>query len=283
MRLLFAFSIIFIILSHCAKYCKAKENHYSCPHTFCGSISNISYPFRLRGDPENCGNRSYELACENNRTILYLSSNKYYVQSISYNNFTIRVLDPGLEKTSCASYPINTPLFDDILLLYNLRAVGYYDLTFGHYDLNTPIIYTRCEAPAKSPFYVDTSFCSKNISLQKYSYVVVGNNVTVADFEDSCRVDTSAWISKDFPIVDNATFSEIQDGLAYGFVLTWYRVYCGECEAPKGYCYYNGSGTVGCNYSHDMCRIFYPSTLRPTHEYYGRMLEKILEKILGKR
>ncbi|KAL2556228.1 Protein kinase superfamily protein [Forsythia ovata] len=256
MRLLFAFSIIFIILSHCAKYCKAKENHYSCPPTFCGSISNISYPFRLRGDPENCGDPSYELACENNRTILYLSSNKYYVQSISYNNFSIRVLDPALEKTSCASYPINIQLSYYTSPLYDLRT----------YDLyrNTPIIYTSCEVPAKSPLYVDTSFCSKNISLQKYSYVVVGD-VTVADLEDSCRVDTWAWTSRYFHIVDNATFSEIQDGLAYGFVLTWYRVYCGECE---GFCYYNdASSTVVCDYFHfdDTCGTFNPLTYRLKH------------------
>ncbi|KAL2456013.1 Protein kinase superfamily protein [Abeliophyllum distichum] len=278
-RLHFAFSIIFIILSHCAKYCKAND---SCPPTFCGSITNISYPFRLRGDPENCGDPSYELACENNRTFLYLSSNRYYyVQSISYNNFSIRVLDPGLENISCDSYPINTPLsYYTSLEPYTL-----------FYDMNTPIIYTSCEAPAKSHFYVDTSSCSKNISLQKYSYVVVGY-VTFAVFEDSCRIDTMAWISNDFPIVANSTFSDIQDGLAYGFVILWYRVYCRECEAKKGYyCYYNdGSGTIGCEYEYRWCTILKPQCLwdilyelRVYCWEYRWTLEKIIGPILAAR
>ncbi|KAL2556205.1 rust resistance kinase Lr10-like [Forsythia ovata] len=89
----------------------------------------------------------------------------------------------------------------------------------------------------------------------------------VAKFEVSCRIDTVAWISGDFPIVvDNATFTEIQDGLAYGFVLTWYRVYCGECEALKGYCYYNDtSSTVGCSYYHPTCRTYQDITFLLKH------------------
>ncbi|KAL2556216.1 Protein kinase superfamily protein [Forsythia ovata] len=170
-----------------------------------------------------------------------------------------------------------------------------YDLrTYYLYDWNTPIIYTSCEVPSKSPLYVDTSFCSKNISLQKYSYFLVGD-VTVADVEDSCRIDTMVWISRDFPIVDNATFSEIQDGLAYGFVLTWYRVYCKECEASKGYCHYsfnfnNNDGILGCNYF-SKCSIFHPSTIRLNHwclldilsdlRYYWREHSWTLGKILG--
>ncbi|KAL2456011.1 PR5-like receptor kinase [Abeliophyllum distichum] len=72
-----------------------------------------------------------------------------------------------------------------------------------------------------------------------------------------------AWISNDFPIVANSTFSDIQDGLAYGFVILWYRVYCRECEAKKGYyCYYNdGSGTISCEY-YRQCTILKPSTFR---------------------
>ncbi|CAA3012769.1 LEAF RUST 10 DISEASE-RESISTANCE LOCUS RECEPTOR-LIKE PROTEIN KINASE-like [Olea europaea subsp. europaea] len=174
-KLLFAISMVFLILLHCATYCEA-----DCHPTSCGSITNISYPFRLRGDPENenCSNSSYELACVNNRAILYLSFGTFFVQSISYNDYSIRLLDPGMEKNSCDSFPKNrVPLNYD----YDYRFTPYYyDYRFTPYSLepydvaklNTMIAYIHCEAPAESPFYVDTCICSKNISLQKYSYLV---------------------------------------------------------------------------------------------------------------
>ncbi|KAK8473157.1 hypothetical protein PHAVU_001G069001 [Phaseolus vulgaris] len=40
----------------------------ACPPSSCGKISNISYPFRLKGDPQGCGLTMYELSCENNIT-----------------------------------------------------------------------------------------------------------------------------------------------------------------------------------------------------------------------
>ncbi|CAA2994077.1 rust resistance kinase Lr10-like [Olea europaea subsp. europaea] len=241
MRLLFAISMVLSILLHSATYCEAEKNH-DCPPNSCGSITNISYPFRLRGDPENCGNPSYELACEKNRTILYLNSSRFFVQSISYNNYSIRLLDPATEKNSCDSFPINSVPLDN----------EYLDKTYGSepYSLqsmdNTPIMYIHCEAPAKSPFYVDTCICNKNMSLQKYSYFVVGNNVSIADLEDSCSIDTIEWISNEFPVVYNASCSDIKDGLAYGFDLTWYRVYCSEkCSGHLEICYIT-DGTIGC-------------------------------------
>ncbi|PQQ00441.1 rust resistance kinase Lr10-like isoform X1 [Prunus yedoensis var. nudiflora] len=69
-----------------------------CPPSSCGSIRNISYPFRLNGDPTNCGVSFYTLSCENNLTILNLYSGKYTVRSINYDNNTIRAVDPGLRK-----------------------------------------------------------------------------------------------------------------------------------------------------------------------------------------
>jgi len=83
------------------------EKEHTCPPSSCGKISNISYPFRLKDDPDNCGDKRYELACENNNvTALNLYSGKYYVKSINYDNFTIRVVDPGVQQSNCSSLPL---------------------------------------------------------------------------------------------------------------------------------------------------------------------------------
>uniref|UniRef100_A0A7N2KLB1 Protein kinase domain-containing protein n=2 Tax=Quercus lobata TaxID=97700 RepID=A0A7N2KLB1_QUELO len=85
----------------------ADVNDHHCPPSSCGNIHNISYPFRLKSDPEICGDSRYELSCENNRTtVLYLFAGKYHVQEINYNNYTIRVVDSGIWKDNYFSFPM---------------------------------------------------------------------------------------------------------------------------------------------------------------------------------
>ena len=79
-------------------------NEHYCPPS-CGNIPNISSPFRLKNDPEICGDSRYELSCENNRTVLHLFAGKYYVQKINYNNYTIRVVDSGIHDVNYFSTP----------------------------------------------------------------------------------------------------------------------------------------------------------------------------------
>nr|GMD55078.1 LEAF RUST 10 DISEASE-RESISTANCE LOCUS RECEPTOR-LIKE PROTEIN KINASE-like 2.1 [Ipomoea batatas] len=87
--------------------CNGTHNttHY-CNPSSCGSIRNISSPFRLNTDPENCGNPDYQLTCdEQNRTVLTLKTQKYYVQSINYDNYTVRVVDSGVQQNNMCSFP----------------------------------------------------------------------------------------------------------------------------------------------------------------------------------
>ncbi|KAM4068775.1 hypothetical protein ACB094_12G038000 [Castanea mollissima] len=80
-------------------------------------VLNIDIVFRLSTDPEKCGYPWYELLCENNRTVLYLYWGKYYVQDISCNNYTIRIVDsmnsPLYLNTSTCNYNDNSSSISD--------------------------------------------------------------------------------------------------------------------------------------------------------------------------
>ncbi|XWS35007.1 hypothetical protein CRYUN_Cryun21dG0088200 [Craigia yunnanensis] len=67
----------------------------------CGDFKNISYPFRLQGDPVGCGDLGFQLSCQNNKTILNYRGGKYYVKGISYDERTIRIVDINLANGSC--------------------------------------------------------------------------------------------------------------------------------------------------------------------------------------
>jgi hypothetical protein len=95
-------ALIALVLVH--KSCSSEDNQH-CPPSSCGNIHNISYPFRLKSDPQTCGDLRYNLSCENNHTVLYLFEGKYYVQVINYNNYTIRIVDSGIQKQNYYSTP----------------------------------------------------------------------------------------------------------------------------------------------------------------------------------
>jgi len=103
MNVLFACYIAFLLQLLVFQTCHSSNITAHCAPSSCGNIRNISYPFRLDTDPQSCGNNNYTLICENNiSTVLYLYSGKYYVQAIDYGNFTIRVVDAGVQDNCCS-------------------------------------------------------------------------------------------------------------------------------------------------------------------------------------
>ncbi|XP_028059794.1 uncharacterized protein LOC114263452 [Camellia sinensis] len=90
--------------------CHGRNQNQQLIGSSCGDIQNITFPFQLQSDTQICGgvNNNFTLSCDNNRTILSLSSAKYYVHSINYDNSTIRLID--IVKSP---YYINTTSYCD--------------------------------------------------------------------------------------------------------------------------------------------------------------------------
>ncbi|KAF7846917.1 hypothetical protein BT93_L3592 [Corymbia citriodora subsp. variegata] len=94
--------------------CYAQNNRLCAPST-CGEVDNIRYPFRLKDDPKGCGDSRFELACEDNRTVLSFFSGRYHVKSINplylegsitWDSGQLEVVDVGLRKSNCSSLPL---------------------------------------------------------------------------------------------------------------------------------------------------------------------------------
>ncbi|KAJ8775155.1 hypothetical protein K2173_020159 [Erythroxylum novogranatense] len=213
--------------------------HHSCSasnncNSSCGGIS-IRLPFRLKTDPKGCGYKSFEIDCEDNhKTVLYLSSSaKYYVREINYSDFSIRVVDTGVQKDNCSSLP-HHPLTRNLLLSSNLSQLEYDEY----------LVFLRCVNPVAqdvryhSVQYVDSSSCvngthynySSSYSLKgEYAYVVVGE-VRVSDLEDSCRVEKTMLLSVSneeslLSYRNNLTYKDVHDSLLFGFHLS-FRLFC---------------------------------------------------------
>ncbi|XP_024031364.1 rust resistance kinase Lr10 [Morus notabilis] len=217
--------LIFLFLFLFNSNCKAQDNGNNlCSSSSCGKIQRISYPFRLKADPKNCGDKSYVLSCENNITVLNLYSGKYIVESINYNNETIRIVDPNIQKGNCSSLPSYS------LSYYNFSWNDPYALTqldrktYNQVLDTKSIAFMSCENPVKSPLYIDTSSCTNGALSQskRHTYVVVNGSSSVSDMVDSCGVELMAMVTRLGNINgSNVSFMDVHNELAFGFELSW--------------------------------------------------------------
>uniref|UniRef100_A0A0E0FFA0 non-specific serine/threonine protein kinase n=1 Tax=Oryza nivara TaxID=4536 RepID=A0A0E0FFA0_ORYNI len=65
-------------------YCHAnaaggRRHHrrHDCPPFTCGHLSDVSFPFRRRGDPPECGVQSYELTCADDKATIQIDKETY--------------------------------------------------------------------------------------------------------------------------------------------------------------------------------------------------------------
>ncbi|KAI8030562.1 hypothetical protein LOK49_LG01G01659 [Camellia lanceoleosa] len=206
--------------------CYAWKILQDCDPSSCGNNYNISPPFRLKGDPKNCGHKNYELECENNRTVLHLFSGKYYVEEIDYHKYTIRVVDVGIHKDDCSSLPLHS-------LTHHNFSYPYY---FWYGFFRGPVVFMNCENPVTSPLYIH-NICSKGGGNSwgsvkgQHLYVVVGD-LKVSDVADLCTVEMMVPIAQP-PLSMRSenrgnisiSFLDVHNAMAYGFELSFDTYY----------------------------------------------------------
>ncbi|WJX10131.1 hypothetical protein P8452_00888 [Trifolium repens] len=195
------------------------KHHQPCPTSSCGKIHNISYPFRLKTDPNHCGDSRYELDCNEYGASLTMFSGKYYAQHIDYKRYTISLTDAGaVEDTNCSSIPRN--------FLYDLsfNSFLYDELDIGSVPFNldqfpAKVAYFNCSNPVKDPWYVtvDTSRCS--IRGNSHVYAVLEPSFSEFSFKDIGKA--------------NVFYDEIRELIVDGFEVSWLPAVC-ESRCGKG-------------------------------------------------
>ncbi|KAK2639312.1 hypothetical protein Ddye_027107 [Dipteronia dyeriana] len=192
--------------------------------TSCGDIKNISYPFRLEGDPAGCGDPDFELACsQSNKTILEYHSGKYYVNNISYDDRIITVVDVNLANGSCG-LPQKSLSYSKIRYDYND-----YRYIVTNEDINANFV--RCSSKISDPTY--RSLPCLNIGNQSYVYVSCDRYWEDGLPPVSCSFNSRVPIRK-ASADDNPSYETIQKLLQSGFDLKW-SVGCKDCRPDSSY------------------------------------------------
>ncbi|XP_062001081.1 rust resistance kinase Lr10-like [Rosa rugosa] len=219
--------ILLVVLGLCTVASHAKDDHH-CEPSSCGHIRNISYPFRLIDDPKKCGDLRYTLSCENNVTVLQLYSGKYYVLTINYGNYTIRVVDANFRKDNCSSLPPYSLASHNFSNSrdrpYRIFQSREYPNRTESIQLSESIIFMTCETqPVKSYLYMDTAPCINATS--GHSFVITGR-LNASDLGDSCRIELMVSTSSSIGTKDmKRSYIDIHNELLYGFELSWVQSY----------------------------------------------------------
>ncbi|KAB2043716.1 hypothetical protein ES319_D01G037300v1 [Gossypium barbadense] len=231
--------VLFLILLPGASVARHPFNQEDCRSTFCGNL-NISYPFRLKNQPPQCGWHDLELECENNNhTTLVLREGKFSVQNIFYENETIQVMDSSLDKDDCNSLPLSSVYFyysDGSYYIFSPRnytsylspfSFHYYNyITFSSYykkrESQLSIMYVvNCTKPIRSSQYIDASRCTtkSNTSSPPTSFFYFLDENTVLNLNQACIVEAVVPIM--VKNISGMSTLTIYNKLSEGFYLSW--------------------------------------------------------------
>ncbi|XP_028793605.1 probable LRR receptor-like serine/threonine-protein kinase At1g56130 [Neltuma alba] len=285
----------------------SQEQNKPCPPSRCGIITNISYPFRLRDDPANCGDPKFELACENNVTLVHLYNGTYRVLAINYNNYTIRLVDPGIQAGNCSSLPrysLSQSNFTETYLLNmeydstnpygaNLKRIGL-EVSFKH------IVYLNCSDPVRDDTsYLDTSPCVNWESKGGGHVYALAGDLLVKELKPQCRVKSVATISLDWDSQVGGgikSYAEIHRVLSNGFEVLWWKRACVDHSCPiSSFCSLNRE-TLRLQCARDFSSCYSPmgitvhsgilcnqlTKLRILAEDYLYGIQKGLSQVVGK-
>ncbi|XP_015623665.2 LOW QUALITY PROTEIN: LEAF RUST 10 DISEASE-RESISTANCEUS RECEPTOR-LIKE PROTEIN KINASE-like 2.4 [Oryza sativa Japonica Group] len=76
-----------------------QHHRHDCLPFTCGRLSNVSSPFRRRGDPSGCGFTSYELTCTDDKATIQIYEGTYSVTGINYSDSTFWVVDANISDS----------------------------------------------------------------------------------------------------------------------------------------------------------------------------------------
>ncbi|KAK4257815.1 hypothetical protein QN277_007353 [Acacia crassicarpa] len=219
----------------------------------CGNITNISYPFRLPQDPLHCGDPSYELACENNVTLLHVKNGTYRVVAtyrvvgINYDKLRIKLVDPGIQAGNCSSLPLYSLSKYDFSYfwrrLYDYEERTYstpnvWTISFTHTEVFKQVAYLNCSDPVREDTaYVDTAPCVKGGG---HLYAVAGD-LLASQFQPHCRLELVTLVASDWEsLVPHGikSYADIHTLLSFGFELSWWQRACADnnCSVPTDDC-----------------------------------------------
>ncbi|TQD92480.1 hypothetical protein C1H46_022041 [Malus baccata] len=194
----------------------------------CGEIKNISYPFRLKGDPSGCGDSDYELSCVDNKPILEIFPGKYYVRNISYYDHTLRLVDVNFANGTCGlpSGPVETTNG----FVRDARFMGYGGNPGSRFR------FVKCSTNISSmPEAANHTVVPCLTRNGTYVYAVYDGDYSYYEPQKSCSVISLAPVDLRKDVTKFSSYEAVMELLKAGFEIEW-SVTCRDCSLADKQC-----------------------------------------------
>ncbi|XP_027357371.1 LEAF RUST 10 DISEASE-RESISTANCE LOCUS RECEPTOR-LIKE PROTEIN KINASE-like 1.2 [Abrus precatorius] len=221
------YSVPALVIIFITSYADSSVTSSICAPSNCGNIS-IHYPFWRRSNTmveEFCGYPDFGLECLEDKAIITLPSDTYYVREINYDNHSITLVDIDVLNEPC-------PRAQHNVSLHNLP------LSFSSLDVNLSF-YFNCSL---NPSSVDPIGCFRNSYDKNQSYVFVAGEEPASDGHEwlmQCKDHVVVTVQQN-EIGSVGLITGFGAAMKKGFVLDWMRAEdCAECEISGGNCGYD--------------------------------------------
>lgn len=226
-------SVIFTILVE--SVLSADSRYEACMPQNCGTGPNISYPFWILNKSRDfCGEKGFDVTCEQNKPIYKTSGAHYLIKDISYEKLSLHLVDMEVLDPPCFT-PQHNFSFDrssltfqssDTCLLFFYNCSENFSIPY----LNLKSLVT-CASAANHTYSFVASVPSKALG---FSSLLSCESLVFAPVELNGGNSSVAAETQDY--------SEL---LKQGFSLQWSGPSCAKCRSSGGNCGLNGS-TVMC-------------------------------------
>ncbi|CAL4964839.1 unnamed protein product [Urochloa decumbens] len=191
------------------------KSRYACSPFSCGGLTNVSHPFRQRGDPAGCGFLSYELDCSDGKATIHINTGTYYVVNINYTASSFWVVDVNLNMQSTCPHS----RWDQFPQVYGHTESQWDTIGLAPSNEVTWASFLNCsQAVWNNGRYKPVACLSTSNS---FIYVATSKNpFYVGDLEASCghfaMVPLGGW-GKTVP--ENASFEDVVRFMRNGFAV----------------------------------------------------------------
>nr|AAK20737.1 TAK19-1 [Triticum aestivum] len=220
-----SFTVFFLLAVFVADY-HVQGGDDGCSLFSCGHLRDISYPFRRRGDPRECGVEEYELGCTSSKATIHINTGTYYVTAIKYTGSYFWVMDPNFNTSTSCPLPLWNHLPYSGSGIIDSGEHGTTDSASPVFQyLATQSDYIACfancsRAVTNSSAYKPVACLSAKNS---HVYVWVSSYCAVEDLEPSCgylgRIPFGNKDSPDWLQLQNASYADITQFISKGFTV----------------------------------------------------------------
>ncbi|CAJ2637061.1 unnamed protein product [Trifolium pratense] len=227
LQTLFSLLSIILITSCYGDSSNTTSSSTLCPISHCGNIS-IHYPFWIKSHTTNirdqfCGYPNFGLECSQNKTIINLPSDTYYVTNINYENNSITLVDIDILDKKCPRVRKNVTLSD-------------FPLSFSKLDVNLSF-YFNCSSHPSNLEPIGCFRLSNDENIKSY-VLMAGDEAEGYNWKCEDHVVVSVKVDELNDVSVGGLINGFGSAIKNGFVLDWRKGFedCAQCENSGGYC-----------------------------------------------